>query len=291
MRHLFVVLFVCFWSTLSVFGQDTTPDDAKVIEYIVTADTANLRSGPGTNFSTSGVVSKGESLLIYDEPAEQSGWLKIYREGEDDAYIADFLVEKAPTRFYPVNQEPVVSITQRGKSITQVLELPASAYRLDVVVEDNAFILKSVVIEGDCRDATNFNILDLDRSRLVASALLVSSGCSIVFESDNVDSEWTLEIRDLLDTDFLLDSILEVEDETTISGTGQSLTMPTRLPPGVWTISATVNDRAFILHARVLVGECEETAVFNELDFDARELEGSSMRLSPHGERKDGSEQ
>lgn len=280
-RILFVLLGLVIFQ-LSVLGQDATPSGASddmpdVVEYIVTADSANLRSGAGTNFATAGNVKKGDSLLIYDEESETSGWLRIYREGEDDAYIADFLVEKAPTRFYPVAQEPVVSVAERGKTITDVFELPASAYRVDVVVEDNAFILKAIPIEGDCREGSILNMLDFNKNRLTASALLVSSGCSYIFETDNVDGNWTMEIRDLLDEDFLLDSILNLESGSTIASSGRNLTMPTTLEPGVWSVSAVVKDRSFILHAHVLVGDCDDTSVFNELDFDATELEVSSV--------------
>lgn len=171
----------------------------------------------------------------------------------------------------------MVSVVKRGKSITDVFELPASAYRVDVVVEDNSFILKAVPIEGECRETTILNLLNFDKNRLTASALLVSTGCSYIFESDNVDGNWTLELRNLLDEEFLVDSTLALESGSSIVSSGHNLTMPTILAPGVWTISANVKDRAFILHAHVLIGDCNDTAVFNELDFDADVLEIATL--------------
>ena len=273
---LTIVLFFCF--PFEVSAQDTdTPD---VVEYIVTADTANLRLGPGTNYGVAGTAVRGENLLVYDETPEVSGWLRIYRSQQDDAYIADFLVERAPTRFYPVDQEPVASASGRGKGITDIFDLPSGAYRIDAEIEDNSFILESVTVAGNCRDQTIFNELNFDVSRLNISGLLISQGCSLIFESDNVSGNWQIEIRDILDPEVLLDTLLTVENGTSISGAGRTLTMPTQLPEGLWNISATVNDQAYILVAQVLMGDCDDGAVFNELDFDSETLELSTLYRS-----------
>lgn len=273
---LTIVLFFCF--PFEVSAQDTdTPD---VVEYIVTADTANLRLGPGTNYGVAGTAVRGESLLVYVETPEVSGWLRIYRSQLDDAYIADFLVERAPTRFYPVDQEPVASASGRGKGITDIFDLPSGAYRIDAEIEDNSFILESVTVAGNCRDHTIFNELNFDVSRLNISGLLISQGCSLIFESDNVSGNWQIEIRDILDPEVLLDTLLTVENGTSISGAGRTLTMPTQLPEGLWNISATVNDQAYILVAQVLMGDCDDGAVFNELDFDSETLELSTLYRS-----------
>lgn len=269
-----VLLFVPF----AVSAQET--DDPKLTEYVVTADTANLRLGPGTNFGVAGTAVKGETLLMYDEVLEASGWLRIYRSGEDDAYIADFLVEEAPVRFYPVDQEPVAMASGRGKGITDIYDLPAGAYRIDVVVEDNSFILKSVTVAGQCRDRSIFNEFNSDVSQLNISGLLISQGCSLIFETDNVTGNWQFEIRDILAPEALVDSKVIIDETTSVSGVGRALTMATELPEGLWTVSATVDDRAFILAARVAVGECDDGTVFNELDFDANTLEISTLYRS-----------
>jgi hypothetical protein len=146
--------------------------------------------------------------------------------------------------------------------------------------QDNAFILSSTVVTGDCRDDTIFNELDFDVNRLVVSGLFVSRGCSFIFETDNVDGEWQIEIRDLLDQDAFTDSLLVIEDGTTIASRGRTLTMATELPEGIWTISAVVDDNAFILRANVLLGECDDTSVFNELDFDVETIEPSTVYRS-----------
>lgn len=275
---VWVLTFVCLlFTTIFVFAQDNPQDQANVVEYIVTADSGNVRSEPGTNSQIVGTVSNGESLLIYDEVPETSGWLRIYRFGgaDIDAYIADFLVERAPMRFYPASQEPIATISGRGRDISDVVEIPAGAYRIDAVVSDNAFILQTIVVEGECNDTTVFNELDFNVNRLEISGLFVSSGCSFIFESDNTDGNWEIAIRDILDLSVLNDA-LELEDGSTISGKGRALTMATSIGEGIWEISATVQDRAFILWARP-IGDCEEEAVFNELDFDANTLEMSTV--------------
>jgi hypothetical protein len=271
---IFLVLAGTIGHILGMQGDEDRPD---VIEYTVTADTANLRSGPGTNFDIVQTVSKGDSVLIYNEEPGTSGWLRVFRAEEDDAYIADYLVERAPVRFYPVEQEPLVTITGSGKMITDIYELPQGLYRIDIVVQDNAFILSSITVEGDCRDDSLFNELNFDKNQLVMSSLFISTGCSVLFETDNVDGTWNIEIRDLLDEEFFLDGLLAIENGTSITGEGRSLTMGTVLEEGIWTISAKVQDQAFILHSHVLNGECDDTSVFNELNFDVNELEVSTV--------------
>ncbi len=273
---LFAILLIAGFH-INFAQTSTESDEPNIVEYIVTGETANIRSGPGTSFSVVDTVSNGDSLLIYDETPEVTGWLRIYRPGEDDAFIADFLVERAPMRYYAVDQEPIIVLTGTGKSITEVVDLPRSAYRVDVSVSDSSFILKSVVIAGNCRDQNILNELDFDTRNLELSALLVSDGCSLIFETDNVSGSWSIEIRDLLDVEYLENSLLEIEDSSTITGKGKQLTMGTTIPPGIWRIEADVNDRSFILRSHVLVGDCDDTAVFNELDFDARSLDISTV--------------
>lgn len=282
----FRILFLIFLATSVIItqAQESTPEtsDVKTIEYIVIADTANLRSGPGTNFSAVGRVANGESLLIYDESPETSGWLRVYREEEEDSYIADFLVERAPMRFYPIDQEPLLEVSGRGKDITEVFEIPRGAYRIDVTAEDNAFILKTVIVEGECRDSVIFNEISFGTSRMTMSGLLVSQGCSIIFETDNVDGNWEFEIRDIIvDVEFLTNNILTIETGTIISGNGRALTMATLLPEGVWTITAKVEDNAFILRPQVLNGDCDTGSVFNELVRGSEILDVATVYRSP----------
>jgi len=275
---VFLAFVVSFSFSSWVFAQDGQEPDT--IEYLVTSPTVNLRSGPGTGFNVVGTASAGESLYIYDETLETTGWLRVYRNGEEDAYIADFLVERAPTRFYPVSQEPVVSLSGRGKQISDVLEFPTGAYRIDVTVHDNSFILKSITVNGDCRDESILNELNFDRNSLVLSTLFVSSGCSVIFETDNVDGNWEIEVRNILEEQHFLESMFFLDDGSSIAATGHTLSMPTMLAEGIWTISATVEDNAFILHAHVLDGDCNDTSVFNELDFDTEILEVSTVYRS-----------
>jgi hypothetical protein len=150
-------------------------------------------------------------------------------------------------------------------------------------VQDNAFILTTTVVEGDCRDDILFNELNFDTNRLIISALLISQGCSLIFETDNVSGNWEFAIRDVLDRDVLQESLLTIESGTVISGIGRTLTMATSLPEGIWTISATVGDQAFILVPQVLVGKCSDSAAFNEIDFDVQRLEVSTVYRSAEG--------
>ena len=60
----------------------------------VTADKANLRSGPSTSSSQVGQLRKGDSLILLDVEGE---WYKVQIPGGSSAYIASFLVSKAAT--------------------------------------------------------------------------------------------------------------------------------------------------------------------------------------------------
>lgn len=261
----------------TVLAQDD--DNAETIEYFVTGDSANLRAEPNTNATVVDVLVNGDSVLIYAEEPEVEGWLRVYRSGEDDAYIADFLVERAPERFYDPAQEPVLTVSGTGKEVSDVFDIPAGAYRIDAVVNDNAFILQSVVIAGDCRDDSILNELNFNTNQLVISALFVSQGCSIIFETDNVDGTWQFELRDILDPEYL-DGAVQIEDGSEITGTGRSLSMITSLPEGVWQIDATVDDNAFILTAHPLTNDCDETSILNEFNPDDDSLEISTVYRS-----------
>lgn len=98
-----------------------------------------------------------------------------------------------------------------------------------------------------------------------------------MYALDNVSGRWQVEVRDLLDEAFFLENILPIESGSVLAGKGRALTMPTRLPAGVWSLTAMVEDDAFILHAYVLVGDCDDTWVFNELDFDVDILEAQTV--------------
>ena len=287
LKSKYFKLLVCFSLIVSAvfsFGvMAAQTNEPKLIEYIVIAETANLRGGPGTSFERVGTVSQGDSLLIYEETPEANGWLRVKQPDGEDAYIADYLVEKAPQRFFPVSQEPLFEVEGRGSTITDVYEIPQGAYRIDAVIQDNSFILSYIVIEGDCRDDTIFNELSSRGNRLTISGLLVSKGCSVIFETDNTNSSWEFAVRDLLDADAFVDSLISIDDGSVISGSARSLTMPTQIPEGIWTIEAEVEDRAFILTPQVLLGDCDTRTVFNELDFNTNRLEASTVFRVPKG--------
>jgi hypothetical protein len=277
-----VILLVVGISTVNAQGDD----DPVFIEYIVTASsTANLRTGAGTSFGVAGTVSNGDSILVYDEEPEVEGWYRVYREDEEDAYIADFLVERAPTRFYPADQEPILTVSGRGTQLTDEYEIPRGAYRIDAVISDNAFILHSITLDGDCSDQFLLNELDISSSsnNLNISTLFVSTGCTVVFEVDNVSGNWEFALRDILDEDVLLETFVVIEDGTTISGRGHQLTMATHLSEGVWRINTIIEDNAFILRPQVLDGDCDGLSVLNELDFDVDVIEASTIYRSEEG--------
>lgn len=286
MRTLFIL--ICVLSAVLVlpsfmsetYAQQTTGDTESTIEYLVTAETANLRAQPSTTAAIVDTAKRGDSLQIYDEEPEAPGWLRIRLDETTDAYIADFLVERAPTRFYSVEQDPILSAAGHGKTVTDVFDIPGGAYRIDAVVADNAFILSTVTVEGDCRDRTVLNELSFDTNQLIMSALFVSSGCSVIFETDNVDGDWSFEIRDILDIDYSLSKALQIDDGTELQGTGRALTMSTVLPEGVWQITAIVEDNAFILNAHPTSRDCEESGILNEFDMNASSLEVSTIYRS-----------
>jgi len=180
-----------------------------------------------------------------------------------------------------MDQEPILEVSGQGKSVTEVYDIPRGAYRIDVSVEDRVFILKVIGIEGDCDDDSIFNEINFDARSLTMSGLFVSTGCSVIFETDNVDGDWEFAIRDIVvDEEFLIKNMLTIEDGTAIPGSGRALTMPTLLPDGVWTISANVEDNSFILRPQVLDGDCDGSAALNEFDSDVDSLEISTVYRS-----------
>lgn len=265
-------------TSISTHAQQNTPD---LIEYIVIASSANLRSGPGTNFPVVATVVSGDTVLIYDEPPEVVGWLRGRSANDTEIFIADFLVQRsagASTGFYSDEQTPLFEVSGRGRNITDVYEIPRGAYRIDATIQDNAFILTMTVVQGDCQDDMIFNELNFDVNVLEISGLLVSSGCSVVFEADNVDGNWRFALRDLL-VDENVENAVSIENGTTISGAGRALTMTTHLPSGIWAITANVHDSAFILTAHP-IGNCDEDLIFNEFDMNAESLDISAIYRS-----------
>lgn len=61
------------------------------LSFKVTAGSANLRTGPGTNYSLAGQALKGEVFPILEE---LDGWYRIRDKNGNTAYIASFLGEK-----------------------------------------------------------------------------------------------------------------------------------------------------------------------------------------------------
>ena len=276
--------FVFFIVSFPTAAQGPTPTakPPSTLEYVVTAANGTLRSGPGTNFARIGSVKKGDKLQVYDETPQTAGWLRVFRAGEKDAFIADFLVAKTTPKFYPSSQAPLFTVSGKGKAVTEVYDIPRGAYRIDATAADNAFILKIVPIAGNCDEDIIFNEIDFDAKQLEVSGLFVSSGCSVVFEIDNIQTAWSFEIRDIVvDADFLKENGRTLQDGSTISGVGRALTMATFLPAGAWKISADVQDNAFILSSRVLSGHCDDTTVFNELDLNSKALTASTVYRSP----------
>ena len=266
MKQLLIVFIVFSFATVVYPQNGTASDDLQVIEYLVTGTgTINLRSGAGTSFGTAGTVNEGDTILIYDEEPEVEGWLRVKTDDESVAYVADFLVERAPMRFYNVNQKPIAVIEGVGSDVSDIIELPAGAYRFDAMVNDNEFVLSSVTVQGDCDDENsiiwewNYNATQLD-----VSALFVSSGCSFLFESDT-DGAWRVEVRDLFGMN-LTDTLL-IESGDSINGVGTQLTMGTMLEKGIWTITANVDDTSFSLYSRAVKG-CEEELVMSDYSSD-----------------------
>jgi len=270
----FLAILILSITSIVVFSQDT--DVPTLVEHIVTADTANLRSEANTSSAIVGSVSNGESVFAYQEQ-EIDGWLQIYREGEDDAYIADFLVELAPLRFYSINQEPDFELFGRGQGISEVFDIAQGAYRIDLNVADRSIILEATVIDGDCRDQNLFNELQLNsRSLNISTMFIVQEDCLFIFESSNLTGTWTAEIRNLLDLEAMEDSAVDLNEQSSIFGEGRQLTMPTLLNEGVYSVSAIVMDQAFILTAEP-IGNCDSGSLFNELDFNTNQLEVSTV--------------
>lgn len=264
-------------------AQNDGEDPPETIEYIVTAETANLRSGPSTTDSVVGQVTRGARVFAYADGQTTTGWLLLYREGEDDAWIADFLVERAPVRFYPADQEPIFELSGRGRLISDPVSLPRGAYRVDADVNDREFTLEAISSDGKCDDTTILDEFNIDiRHTVVSASLVVSEDCEFVFQMTGTSAEWSFEVRDILG-EARDASLLEIEDDTTIRGVGTQFTMPTSIPAGLWRVSIDVNDQAFILVGYVNRGDCDTEYLFNELDFDAERLETFTLLRIPAG--------
>jgi hypothetical protein len=281
-----VLLLLAIWlSALPVaFAQESgTP---KTVEYIVTGQTANLRSGPGTGYDVVGTVNGGDILLIYDETPETAGWFRIYREGESDAYIADFLVKRAPMPFYPADQEPILTLSGTGETISDKVEFPEGVYRVSVSVKDYQFRLERVVVGGDCTNNTMFSLYDPYVAQMKAETILISVECSYIFQTADVTGDWEMQFRQLDDQDAVETTLLTIGNGTTLIGIGTEVTMPTFVPEGIWTITATAQDDAFLLDFYALEEECQamrDEALIHELDLFASSVDGTGIFRSLPG--------
>lgn len=276
-----LALFFCLINPLSqVLSQDDDAIGPRLTEYIVVGDSANLYLGAGTDFDVVGVVDKGDSLYVYTETPEVAGWLRVYQENSDDVYIAEVLVEKGPVRFYSLRQEPLFSLSASGEVSSDIVELSSGIYRIDAVVEDKAFILKANAIEEGCPNKNILNAVNPDQDPLRISTIMViyvPQGCTYVFESVNVSGNWTIEIRDLTDINYIFDTNLMIQEGTQISSSNHNLTMSTVLPMGTWLVSADVEGHTFNLRSHVLLGECPYKFVLTEFDLGAENLEVSTL--------------
>ncbi len=263
-------LFVAIQARTAIAQGKSSP---AVVPYVVTSSSANIRSGPGSSFEVVNVLTLGDNLLIYDETPQTPGWLRVYEPGQLDTYVPNYVVARISGQlFYAPSQEPLIEVAGKGLVTTEAFYIPEGVYRIDVFVQYNSFRLETIVVEGDCESEEIFDEYYFDANPIAFSGGFASSGCSVIFQTHDVEGTWKFALRSLLDVNVLRHSVLEIENGTTISGTGRALTMATVLPSGQWAVSAVVHDSGFVLFSQVLFGDCEASPVFDlssEFDFRA----------------------
>jgi len=144
LRPLLLAVTLCLavntaWCANTVFSNGNTPlvtSDFSGFKGVVVGDACNLRSGPGTHYSVSGMVLEGTWLDIL---STENDWLKISHKGKE-AWIAGWLVDidlssrsitavitrtDVNMRQGPGTNFPVAGLTQRGHTY------PAEAKRND----------------------------------------------------------------------------------------------------------------------------------------------------------------
>ncbi len=271
LQILSVLVCLLLITTLAYAQSD---DDPAVVEYIVTGEIVNLRAGPGTNFEIIGEVVRGESIFAYAADEPQGDWTRLYRGPDvDDAYIASFLVTAAPPRYYPAEQ----AATQRLNGVRSAQQGPFAfegpAYRVDVIFEGRNFALEAVATTGECADIALLDIATPNGGLQSASTFMLTGGCAWVFQVSDATSTWSIEFRDLLDETAYAQSLIDATTQTTLNGTGTQFTFPVSFTPGDWQLTATVQDRSFILQSVALEGDCGlPTLVFNNHEQNANSL-------------------
>lgn len=261
-----------FASAGSAQTDETTP---ALTEYVVIADTVNLRAGPGTNFEIVGDAQRGERVFAYAQENPQGDWLRLYRGAEmADAYIAVFLVEAAPIRYYPLQQAAEQRVEGNGSSQQYgPFQFTGQAYRVDVRFEGSSFALEAVADTGSCTDQELLDIAIASNGPHVASTVLLTGECAWVFEVYDAVGSWALEFRPLQNSEGAAFSMQAVAVNPVINGTGTQFSNPLRFPPGNWQLLARVQDQSFVLRSLVASGECGlQPLVFNVLQQGANEI-------------------
>jgi hypothetical protein len=267
-----LVFAACLFSVWTIVAQET--ETTSFIEYEVISDTANLRADPSTSASIAGRAVKGDILRGYAEQ-ETDGWYKIQLADGTDAYIADFLVQRAPDRLYPIDQEPIFVAEGKGAEIVDTMEFPAGLYRLDYrVTGDGDVHIEVSPIEGTCIGvSTRSNFFE---SRTEGSLAIVSRGCEAVIEVNGTRGEWHIEIRSsYIRGEADNENLIVVEEEVTISSAGYQTTAPTRLEKGLYAVEVTAQADSIMVKALPLESDCDREMVLYEGDVFVSEITGS----------------
>ena len=269
---LFFVLIILAFATGQLQAQPDAPPE--VTEYVVTGETVNLRAGPATSFEIVGQANSGDIVLAYAADQTDLEWLRLYRAGQPDAYIARFLVRVAPQRFYPPDQIAEHMIAGSGVGASQVLTFSSDAYRIDVTFQGTAFTLDAFASEGDCGHRNLFDILTRSSESKTVSTWFVPNNCTWYFEVYNATDAWQIETRTLFTEAVFNTMLLPIENGTLLVGYGNSLSMPTMLGPGTWQVAATVDGGSFILEAMIVDGDCDpRQLLFNETRIGVGQLD------------------
>lgn len=276
MRTLTVisVLIVLLCPTTALHAQDDGNHPPDVVEYIVTGDNANLRAGPGTEFEVVATVAQGTSVFVYSEDTPSGEWVRLYQgAGLPDAYIAAFLLELAPPRYYPVAQQPDLTISGTGSTQSVPYQFSSQAYRLDIAFAGRSLELETIAISGDCDTQQLLDIQTPRGDSQSVSVYLVTGGCNWVFEISDTNRSWIIEFRNILASEIHDQTIIDVVPDTVVRGISTQFTTPLRFSAGQWQLTAQVQDQSFILYSVPFSGDCGlPRMVFNDLVFNAASL-------------------
>ena len=118
-------------------------DAAGIGEIVITGDWANIRSGPGTNYTSVGKANKGEAFTLLSQEGE---WYHILTSAGQEAYLAGYLAQVSPagqtgetaeiTKLASSSVNSGENSDQSGKNLSVILNGTAMSFEVPPIVEN-----------------------------------------------------------------------------------------------------------------------------------------------------------